>query len=260
MPKNLLRKALSIVLVTCVFSVNAQQLSTVYEQPRDPMLFETYREWHEGKLLEGLRASVLKRFNIENSLSLSIKNCGQANAFYRSESKEVVMCWELLALLLTSSERRFGKDRNTLITATTSLFTFVLYHELGHAVVDILKIATFGREEDNADQIAALMLLEDNKRRSHADSNISVLAVFDYWRTNDSPYLKKHQLPGPHSTSQQRAFNVVCWAIGSDPASRYKFLAQMTSFPLEQVTSCAKEFQRAESALNGLVKASTMPR
>lgn len=256
----MLREILLIALATCVFGANAQQPTTVYEQPRDPQLLETYRAWKDGQLLERLRTDVLRRFNVENTLSLSIRNCGQANAAYRSDVKEVAICWELFEPLLASSLRRFGKDKSAVVHAVTSTFVFILYHELGHAFVDILKPATFGRGEDNADQIATLLLLEDNKRRNHAESNIGVLAVFDFWRSNSSTYLSKHQLAGPHSLSQQRAFNVICWAIGSDPTSRYKYLPQMTDFPVERIGSCVEEFQRAREALKQLTESTSGPR
>ena len=252
MLKILLSKVLSVVFCFWIVSANAQQSQITYDRPTDPRLLETYKAWQEGQLLEQLRASVLKRFNVENSLSLSIRNCGQANAFYSPQYRAITLCWELLKPMMVASEKRFEKDREAWVMAATSAFVFVVYHEIGHAFVDILKTPTFGREEDNADQIATLLFLEDDKHRNHAKSNAAVLGVFDFWRSNDTPYLSKHQLTGSHSLGQQRAFNVVCWAIGSDPISRYKYLAQMTGFPLDRIGSCVKEFERATAALKEL--------
>ena len=168
------------------------------------------------------------------------------------------MCWELLSSIISAAPFRFGK--NTYAAATTSVFIFILYHELAHAIVNIQKIATFGKEEDNADQIAMLLLLEGDMRKDHAQSNVDVLAIFDFWRGGDNAYLRKHQLTGPHSPDQQRAFNIVCWAIGSDPWSRYKHLPQMTGFPTQRIDSCVAEFQRAKEAMRRLVASSTAPR
>lgn len=237
----------------CAIAVQAQTARTFYERPNDPRMFETYTAWQDSKLLESMRGTVLRRFNVENVLSLSLRNCGQSNAVYRSDVKEIIMCWELLGTVIDSSTRRFSSNRDSMINAVTSTFVFILYHELGHALVDLKRAATFGREEDNADQIATLLLLEDNLRRNHAESNVTMLGVFDFWQANNNQYLSKHELTGQHSPGLQRAFNVICWAIGSDPNSRYKYLAQMTRFPLQRIDSCVKEYQRATTALNELI-------
>lgn len=260
MIRNFLLKLLLLSALMWNCSSNAQQSRIVYETPNDPQLFEAYRAWQELGLLEGLRDQVLRKFNIQNSLSLSLRNCKQANAFYRAESKEVVICWEMMPAIISSTTKRFEKNGDLMTNAVTSAFVFVVYHELGHAMVEILRTPTFGREEDNADQIATVILLEDLKRKNHAESNMAVLAIFDFWRSRDAPYLKKHQLADEHSLGQQRAFNIVCWAIGSDPVSRYKYLAQMTGFPTERIGSCVKEFQRAEASLKLLAESSATRR
>ncbi|RYF38350.1 MAG: hypothetical protein EOO38_24900 [Cytophagaceae bacterium] len=249
---------IGILLVGWTLGASSQAAQIIYEQPRDPQLFETYRVWRDGQLLEIFQATVLRRFALEKSLSLSIRNCAQPNAFYNAASREVVMCWELLSAIISAAQFRF--ERSTYATAATSVFSFVLYHELAHALVNIHRTATFGREEDNADQIATLLFVQDDKRRSHADSNVGILAIFDFWRGGDNAYLRKHQLTGPHSPDQQRAFNVVCWAIGSDPLSRYKHLPAMTNFPSERIEPCVSEYRRAEAALRQLENLSASPR
>jgi hypothetical protein len=258
MLKRYLHLCLGILLVSLTLSAASQPAQINYEQPRDPQLFETYRVWRDGQLLESFQATVLHRFALERSLSLSIRNCAQPNAFYNPASREIVMCWELLSAIISAAQFRF--ERSTYATAATSVFSFVLYHELAHALVNIHQTATFGKEEDNADQIATLLFVEDDKRRSHADSNVGILAIFDFWRGGDNAYLRKHQLAGPHSPNQQRAFNVVCWAIGSDPLSRYKHLPAMTNFPSERIESCVSEYRRAETAMRQLENSSASSR
>lgn len=258
MLKNFLCVCLSVFLASLTISAASQTPHIIYEKPQNPAFFETYEIWQGGQMLENFRDQVLHKFSLESSLSLSIRNCDQPNAFYNAYSREIVMCWELLNPIVDAVVPRFSKSFAA--KAAMSAFAFVLYHELGHALVNIQRTATFGREEDNADQIATLLLLEDNKRKNHADSNIGVLGVFNFWQGTDNAYLSKHQLTGPHSPDQQRAFNVVCWAIGSDPTSRYKHLAAMTKFPTQRIPSCIAEYQRAEEAMRMLSDTSTVRR
>ena len=260
MLKNALRVCLNIFLASVTFSAASQTSNIIYEKPLNPAFFETYEIWQSSRLLENFRDQILHQFALEASLSLSIRNCDQPNAFYNAASREIVMCWELLNPIVDAVVPRFSRSRSLAAKAAMSVFAFVMYHELGHALVSIQKTATFGREEDNADQIATLLLLENNKRKNHADSNVVVLAIFDFWRGRDNAYLSKHQLTGPHSPDQQRAFNIVCWAIGSDPTSRYKHLAAMTEFPTQRIPSCVAEYQRAEEAMRILADTSIVRR
>src|SRR5688500_14135049 len=38
---------------------------------------------------------------------------------------------------------------------------FILYHELGHALIDLLNLPVLGREEDAADNLASVMMIPE---------------------------------------------------------------------------------------------------
>jgi Putative metallopeptidase len=245
-----------VLLLALFLAINAKANTVTYEPPLNSSLQETFKAWQEHRLLESVQTQVLAEFNLDKVLSLSIRNCGKPNAYYDPRKKEVVMCWELLSDIVNASLPRFGSDKTTLITAITGLFSFVLYHEIGHAVFNLLPTSTFGREEDIADQFATLMVIRDHLRKNHANSNVVILAIFDFWRSKQSGYLSNHELSGVHSLGVQRAHNVACWAIGSDPSSRYRHLPQMINFPTDRVAGCVSESRRASDAFARLANES----
>jgi Putative metallopeptidase len=132
-------------------------------------------------------------------------------------------------------------------TKTAQVMAFVLYHEIGHALIDQLHIPQTGREEDAVDNLATVINVQDNRNGgqfalSFADffsllqQAPSSLTVADFW--------------DEHSLDAQRAFDVVCHVYGSDPQA-YKYLASF--IPPERRVRCPDEWKQISSSWNELL-------
>jgi hypothetical protein len=118
---------------------------------------------------------------------------------------------------------------------------FVAAHEMGHAVISELDLPVLGREEDAADTFAIITAL----KVIGTDFSYRVLeeAVKGwFWsarrgkRDGDTPALY-----GEHGLDEQRAYQIVCLMVGSDP-DRFKQLADEVKLPAERRRSCAWNF------------------
>jgi len=120
----------------------------------------------------------------------------------------------------------------------------IFYHELGHALIDVMALPVFGQEEDAADT-ASILLID---------------ASFDNGRATDIAYdaalgfSAEAQASGTdiawsdvHGADQQRFFNLVCLFYGADPAARDDFAADM-DLPQERAETCAEEFALADES------------
>ena len=87
------------------------------------------------------------------------RDCGSANAFYNPQNKSITMCHELVLAMATdfSELKKTTREEGLKDAIFTSLFVF--FHELGHALIDILALPAVGKEEDSVDQFAALIFL-----------------------------------------------------------------------------------------------------
>ena len=109
---------------------------------------------------------------------------------------------------------------------------FAVLHEMGHVAIDEMKLPVLGREEVEADAFATLRLLRigsDFSQRVLAESakNWFLSARRDQETGAESVYY------GEHNLSEQRAFQVVCLMVGSDP-TKFKSLADKAQMPPER--------------------------
>jgi hypothetical protein len=120
---------------------------------------------------------------------------------------------------------------------------FVTTHELGHALVSEMDLPVLGREEDAADDFAILTALRIGDSLSH---RVLVEAAKGWFlsaqrdkKKGDAPYYYDR-----HGLNEQRAYQIVCLMVGSDPV-KFKDLADETKLPPERRRSCGWDFDTA---------------
>jgi len=120
----------------------------------------------------------------------------------------------------------------------------IFYHELGHALIDILRLPVFGQEEDAAD--VASVLLIDAFFEESAATDIAYDAAFGFLGEADATgddiaYWDVH---GP---DLQRYYNLVCLFVGAD-MDRRADMADELGLPEERQDSCEEEFLLANDS------------
>ena len=73
------------------------------------------------------------------------------------------MCYEYLDWVWQSAPQQTTPAGIAPIDALAGPIFQIIIHEAGHAVFDLLKIPIFGREEDDADQFSAYVMLKAGK-------------------------------------------------------------------------------------------------
>ncbi|MTI03071.1 DUF4344 domain-containing metallopeptidase [Roseibium sp. RKSG952] len=120
----------------------------------------------------------------------------------------------------------------------------IFYHELGHALIDILKLPVFGQEEDAAD-VASILLIDAFFEEEYAVS-IAYDAAFGF--------LGEAHAAGSdiawwdvHGPDLQRYYNLVCLFVGADMDARSDMIEDL-ELPEERQDSCEEEFDLANSS------------
>jgi hypothetical protein len=138
---------------------------------------------------------------------------------------------------LTEQERL---DRVNFVVGNT---LFVLLHEIGHVHVTDMNLPVLGREEDAADAFAALTMIKLGTSFSHR----VLTEASKGWFLSDRRDQQTGAAPlyyDEHSLSQQRAYQVVCLMVGSDPV-KFKDLANETKLPELRQESCKDDYDIA---------------
>src|SRR4051795_7061111 len=109
---------------------------------------------------------------------------------------------------------------------------FVMSHEMGHGLINEMNMPVLGREEDAADSFAIVTAL---KIGSEFSERVLIEMTKGWVLASKSD--KKQGVPlafyDEHGLNLQRAYNVVCFMVGSNP-EKYKALAIETKLPQER--------------------------
>ena len=167
-----------------------------------------------------------------------VRTCGEANAWYDSDTGNITFCYELVRDFMKSASNA-GKFNLTPEQAVIGPFLFIVLHETAHAVFSVLAVPVLGREEDAADQVAtyaAFMYDSDSARKPGEDDFADV-----------------------HGLDRQRFYNVLCLAWGSDP-KRYAFAKELGKLPDDRAEGCADEYHQVRYAVQTLIRKNVDPK
>jgi hypothetical protein len=91
---------------------------------------------------------------------------------------------------------------------------FFLYHELGHALIDVYNIPIVSNEETAADNLAVILALE------YTDDGYNIVMDTAFLFDMIDRTIKKYQEDDfwdEHSLDAQRFYNILCLTYGKDP-------------------------------------------
>lgn len=133
------------------------------------------------------------------------------------------------------------RAKRELVEFVTGNTLFVVAHEFGHGVINELNIPVVGREEDAADSFAIVTALNLGSKFSKR----VLIAAAKGWvlfGKRDKKQGRALAFYGAHGLDLQRAYNLVCFMVGSDP-EKYGQLAKDTGLPKWRQASCVYEWK-----------------
>ncbi|MGU3665354.1 DUF4344 domain-containing metallopeptidase [Methylobacterium sp. A49B] len=220
-----------------------------YQRPIDEETRALHRELKARRVLEGLQA-IVKAMRPPRSLTLRLAACGEANAWYAPRSRTVTVCYEYVREVRDRASRNHPETGVTQRDAIFGPVAQIFLHELGHALYDLLDVPVLGREEDAADQFAALVLLElpPAQARHAIDGAAYLLRTQAAEETPDQAVLADD-----HSLAGQRLYNLLCLAYGADRRA-FGYLVEAGALPKARAANCRAEYDLAAYALQKLFR------
>ncbi len=242
-----------------------------YNEPTSAKYQPIYQRLKERKLLEQL-AAFLSPLKLQGALVLSLEEgdpraCGGPNSYYDLAGK-LHLCYSWFHYMDTEVAREHPREPNEPFGAMSLGLipgfsrpeviiggaVGVILHELGHALFDIQDIPVFGREEDAADQIAALLMLQFGKDVALT----TIKGTYNVWHHLNAAKLRANkgtiapsQEADEHSISIQRAYNFLCLAYGKDPATFQELADRL--LPRIRSANCADEYKQLATAFRKTV-------
>ena len=186
-----------------------------YVPPKNPDHQRIYEALKERKVLEKLQ-EIFSPFKLPIDVTLKTVGCdGVDNAWYQRPT--MTICYEYLAEIVKTAPKETTPAGITPQDAMIGQLFYVVGHEMGHCMFDLLNVPLFGRPEDAADQFAAYLMLKLGKDQARRLIGGAAYTYKDYVE------IKKVAVPQTafadvHGAPMQRLYNMLCMAYGADPA------------------------------------------
>ncbi|GHA35381.1 hypothetical protein GCM10007989_34150 [Devosia pacifica] len=158
----------------------------------------------------------------------------------------------LLGAVTAADAQQIGKKSRAAANAFAAHNSlFVLYHEMGHLLIDQFSLPVLGREEDAADNMASWFLLKQTTPDSH-----QVLADAAYgWLLSGIAYgtsFADADYYAGHSLDRQRAYQIVCLMVGSN-AREFRSIANAYSIDRNRQLTCEWDYDLIDRSLTSLI-------
>lgn len=127
-----------------------------------------------------------------------------------------------------------------------------LYHEMAHALIDILQLPIYGPEEFAADTFSIVMM-----NRLHDEATVQQMAgdvARNYWLFAEGAGQHRDDLAlwDVHAPDLQRYYNFACLMYGADPDMRGD-LVEVFDLPEERAETCEEEYDLAERSWHAVL-------
>lgn len=210
-----------------------------YERPSDADSGEAAFLRAE-KTLEKGSAALNAFLALEQEVTIIGRSCHGEGSSYDPETRLIEVCYDDAA-----QDRKLFRDAGYPGPgdAVAAVATETVFHEAGHALIDILDLPLSGREEeDAADQFAALMLI----RQGLGGERQLRLAAQEYELSAAAGEAPDPKDRDEHSPDLQRAAGHLCYLYGASPV-RNADLAHTRYLPAPRAAGCGREWTHVHS-------------
>jgi hypothetical protein len=218
-----------------------------YEEPPDAKLRPYYNELKRRHVLERLWG-FMSPLRLPKPLSMRTAQCGTETMPYKSGGP-VTICYEMVQHIAAISAKS-TKDPIERAQILYGTFVEAALHQLAYAVFDELQVPIWGRADDAADHLAALMMTAFGDKVA-LTTIIGTAKFFEYsgrtWTGAD--------FANTESPEAQRFYNYLCIAYGSDPIT-FSFLeprpgpSALPKLSEYRARWCEREYLQVRHAFN----------
>jgi hypothetical protein len=236
---------------TPMAAVDAQpnRIRVEYFPPTNPAHQSLYALLKERRALEKLQ-ELFSPLRLPIELTLKSGGCdGVSNAWY--DRPAISVCYEYLYEIFQSAPKETTPEGVTHADAVMGQFFYVMAHEMGHAVFDVLEVPIFGNAEDAADHFAVYIMLQIGKNQSRG---LIGGAAYSY-----NKYVKNSEVTAPlaafsdvHAPPAQRFYNLLCLAYGAD-SMLFADLVDKGYLPKDRAKGCKREYDQVAFAFRDLI-------
>lgn len=221
-------------------------IAVEYVAPAAPNLGDTHNRMRKLEVLQTLQ-EFLSPLKLKSTVKVRMDSCGgKLSVPYRNDG-QVTVCYEHIAAIraIAPADPFIQFDEKRKLSASDAIAGGVarlMLYETSFAVFDSLGIPVWGRMDEAADNVTALIMLDFGEELA--------------WSTilGSAWYLAQRGMAGTGFFTEatqpyeaQRFFNYLCLAFGRAPQT-YGFLVNGFNLPEARARTCVQEYHRASRA------------
>lgn len=132
----------------------------------------------------------------------------------------------------------YNKNGVSIEQATLDSVLHTIFHELAHALIAMYDLPVLGREEDAADGLASVLLIENFNQGQNIVQSAADLFKLE---GKDRGKIQIVDFRGVHSLDEQRYYTALCHIYGSDDKA-YKHVKKEAGFSDERAEICVEDY------------------
>jgi len=142
------------------------------------------------------------------------------------------------------------KDESTAQFVTSNVIA-TFYHELGHALIDVLALPVLGKEEDAADGLASVLTHYIWDEETATQITYDTANGFALWAAEPEGW--DSAFADSHSLDQQRYYSTVCLFYGANPEARAAVAVDL-ELPEDRAALCPEEFAQVDASWSAMLE------
>jgi putative metallopeptidase DUF4344 len=244
-----------LLLFSGTMTTTHAEIRVSYPTVKNPQHEQVRQSAIKAQVIEQWVSKINEHLKQPIDLTVSMVECGQQNAYYEPKSHQIIMCYEMLDEISRLVHQNAAA--NEVNVRISGAWTFIFYHELGHAFVDLFNLPIVGSEEDAVDQFATIFVA-DGKEPNREEMAMSGAWVFWWLLPFASQYNfqfgfgndpdREFSFADSHGLGQQRFYSILCLLYGNDPQRYQGYIAQikgsLARLDPRRAQFCAYEYRK----------------
>jgi len=241
---------LSLCLFLCVFHAEAiGKVSVKYAKPSNKSESTLQAQIKNSGTVDAVTEFITDHFKLPEKLTFYFGS--DDGPLFDSSQNRIEIPYEFI----TDVKQRFAKAKYqetgvSVEDATYDALMHTLFHEFAHAAIWMYELPILGKEEDAADALATLLLIEYFE--GGQELALSAADLFDL-ESQDRNVLEEPDFWGEHSLDEQRFFGTLCQVYGSDP-EQYGSIVKDGFLSQDRAELCVEEYDILLQSWSTLVK------
>ncbi len=201
-----------------------------------------------ARLKQRMVLEELKQFlaplQLPKDLKIVAKDCHAQTLPYQAGGP-VTICYDLINQIEEEAKKIYPQNTSAQAQVIIGATIEAVLHETAHGIFDILQIPIWGREDDAADRLAALMMMQFGEDMEKV-TIYGTTTLFKAMANSDKTWTGS-DFADTSSPGAQRYYNYLCIAAVADPSI---FGGAITNGAIPSTRDCAHEYQQIRTAFD----------